>query len=364
MAAVSMTVNGKPVSGDVDPRTLLVQFLRETLRLTGTHVGCDTSQCGACVVHVDGKAIKSCTVLALRLEGANVLTIEGLAPSETQLHPMQEAFRENHGLQCGYCTPGMIMTAVDIVRRKGHDIDDKTIREELEGNICRCTGYHNIVKAIAAAAKTMRNYDDTPKAANMITKNEDAKLLAGGMSLLPTMKLRLAGPPQILDMWAIEGLSGIEEGTRSITIGAMTKHFEVNTSPVVQKAIPVLAHMAGLIGDPAVRHMGTIGGSVANNDPNADYPAACLGLGATIITNKRRIPADDFFTGMFSTALEPSEIITKVIFPIPKKAAYQKFRNQASRFALVGVFVAKRGSEIRVAVTGAGANGVFRVPSF
>ena len=202
------------------------------------------------------------------------------------------------------------------------------------------------------------------QAANMLAKNEDAKLLAGGQTLLPTMKLRLAGPPQILDMWDIKDLSNIEESGRTITIGALTKHFEVNTSPVVQKAIPVLAHMAGLIGDPAVRHMGTIGGSIANNDPNADYPAACLALGATIVTNKRRIKADDFFTGMFSTALEPSEIITKVIFPIPKKAAYQKFRNQASRFALVGVFVAKRGSDNRVAVTGAGSNGVFRVTSF
>ena len=165
MAAVSMTVNGKPVSGDVDTRTLLVQFLREHLRLTGTHVGCDTSQCGACVVLVDGKAIKSCTVLALRLEGADVMTIEGLAPSETQLHPMQEAFRENHGLQCGYCTPGMIMTAVDMVRRKGNDLDDKTIREQLEGNICRCTGYHNIVKAIAAGGKAMRGDASASKAA-------------------------------------------------------------------------------------------------------------------------------------------------------------------------------------------------------
>ena len=155
MAAVSLTVNGKAVTADVDTRTLLVQLLRENLRLTGTHVGCDTSQCGACVVHVNGKATKSCTVLALQLEGATVLTIEALAPSETQLHPMQEAFRENHGLQCGYCTPGMIMTAVDLVRRKGNDLDDHTIREELEGNICRCTGYHNIVKAIAAGAKAM-----------------------------------------------------------------------------------------------------------------------------------------------------------------------------------------------------------------
>ena len=154
MAAVSMTVNGKKVAADVDPRTLLVQYLREHLRLTGTHVGCDTSQCGACVVHVNGEAIKSCTALAISLEGANVVTIEGLARGE-QLHPMQEAFRENHGLQCGFCTPGMIMAAVDIVRRKGNDLDEKTIRHELEGNICRCTGYHNIVKAIAAGARAM-----------------------------------------------------------------------------------------------------------------------------------------------------------------------------------------------------------------
>lgn len=155
MPTVSMTVNGKAVSADVEARTLLVQFLRENLRLTGTHVGCDTSQCGACVVHVDGVAMKSCTLFAWQLEGANVLTIEGLAPSGSPLHPMQEAFRENHGLQCGFCTPGMIMSALDIVRRKGNELDDHTIREELDGNLCRCTGYHNIVKAIAAGAKAM-----------------------------------------------------------------------------------------------------------------------------------------------------------------------------------------------------------------
>ena len=154
MASVSMTVNGNAVKGDADARTLLVQYLRETLRLTGTHVGCDTSQCGACVVHVNGKAVKSCTMFAWQAEGASVTTIEGLANGAT-LHPMQEAFRDNHGLQCGFCTPGMIMTAVDMVQRKGHELDDKTIREELEGNICRCTGYHNIVKAIAAGAKAM-----------------------------------------------------------------------------------------------------------------------------------------------------------------------------------------------------------------
>ena len=153
MPAVSMTVNGKPVTADVDTRTLLVQFLRENLRLTGTHVGCDTSQCGACVVHVDGKAVKSCTMFALSAEGANVLTIEGLA-TDGKLHPMQEAFRENHGLQCGFCTPGMIMAARDLLKNNPNPTEDE-IREGIEGNICRCTGYHNIVKSIAAGARAM-----------------------------------------------------------------------------------------------------------------------------------------------------------------------------------------------------------------
>ena len=156
MPAVSLTVNGKAVTADVDPRTLLVQFLREHLRLTGTHVGCDTSQCGACLVHIDGIAVKSCTTLVLQADGAKVLTIEGVAPPDGPLHPMQEAFRENHGLQCGFCTPGMVMSAIDMVNRKGNELDEHTIRQELDGNLCRCTGYHNIVKAIAAGAKAMK----------------------------------------------------------------------------------------------------------------------------------------------------------------------------------------------------------------
>jgi carbon-monoxide dehydrogenase small subunit len=153
MTAVSLTVNGKPVSEDIEDRTLLVYFLRENLRLTGTHIGCDTSQCGACVVHVDGRAVKSCTMFAVQAEGAHVTTIEGLA-KDGKLHPVQEAFRENHGLQCGFCTPGMIMTAVDMIARKPN-LDRQTIREELEGNICRCTGYHNIVSSLEDAAKRM-----------------------------------------------------------------------------------------------------------------------------------------------------------------------------------------------------------------
>ena len=154
MTAVSMTVNGKAVSADVEDRTLLVHLLRENLGLTGTHIGCDTSQCGACVVLVDGVAVKACTMLAGQAEGATVTTIEGLAKNG-QLHPMQQAFHENHGLQCGFCTPGMIMTAVDMVRRLGKRLDEATVRHELEGNICRCTGYHNIVKAIQAGAANM-----------------------------------------------------------------------------------------------------------------------------------------------------------------------------------------------------------------
>ena len=154
--AVSMTVNGNPVTGEIDPRTLLVQFLREHLRLTGTHVGCDTSQCGACVVHVNGLAIKSCTALALSLEGADVVTIEGLAAADGPLHPMQEAFRENHGLQCGFCTPGMVMSAVDFAKRHKNPTEQQ-IREWLECNLCRCTGYHNIVKSIEAGAAAMRS---------------------------------------------------------------------------------------------------------------------------------------------------------------------------------------------------------------
>jgi len=153
MAKVTMTVNGTAVSHDVPDNTLLVSFLRETLKLTGTHIGCDTSQCGACVVHVNSESIKSCTVLAAQLEGANVTTIEGIANGD-ELHPMQQAFHENHGLQCGFCTPGMAMSAIELVECN-KNLSERAIREGLEGNICRCTGYHNIVKSVQAAAEKM-----------------------------------------------------------------------------------------------------------------------------------------------------------------------------------------------------------------
>ena len=154
MSVVKMKLNGKAVSGEVEGRTLLVEFIREHQRLTGTHGGCDTSQCGACVVHINGKAIKSCTTLAVACEGADVTTVEGLAKG-TKLHAMQAAFKEHHGLQCGFCTPGMIMSAIDIVKRNGKNVSEDVIRRELSGNICRCTGYHNIVKAVQAGAANM-----------------------------------------------------------------------------------------------------------------------------------------------------------------------------------------------------------------
>ena len=201
-------------------------------------------------------------------------------------------------------------------------------------------------------------------AAALFAKGSDAKYLAGGQTLLPVMKQRLAQPSDVIDLTKIPALVGVSATADALVIKAATTYYDIMTSPDAKKAIPAIVHLTSVLGDPAVRYRGTIGGSIANNDPNADYPAACLGLGATIITNKRRIAADDFFTGMFSTALEDGEIIVKVSFPIAKKAAYEKFKHPASGFALVGVFVSKRGPDIRVAVTGAGSNGVFRVKSF
>jgi len=199
------------------------------------------------------------------------------------------------------------------------------------------------------------------EAIRALGSDEDAKLVAGGMTLIPTLKQRLARPSELVDLAAISSLKGISEDGGAVVIGAMTRHADVNRSPVVKAGIPALAAMAGLIGDPAVRNRGTIGGSIANNDPAADYPAAVVALNATVRTNKREIAGDDFFTGLFETALEPDEIITAVRFPKVAQANYQKFRNPASRYAIVGVFVAKTAAGVRLAVTGAGAV-VFRVP--
>src|SRR5262245_34150620 len=191
-------------------------------------------------------------------------------------------------------------------------------------------------------------------AAKLIKANDEAKLLAGGQTLIPTLKQRLARPSDLVDLGGVKDLSYIKVEGGKVTIGALTRHADVAASDAVKRAIPALAHLAGEIGDPAVRNRGTIGGSLANSDPTADYPAAVLGLGATITTNERTIAADHYFKGLFETALKPGEIITAVSFPVAEKAGYVKFPNPASRYALVGVFVAKTASGVRVAVTGAG----------
>jgi carbon-monoxide dehydrogenase medium subunit len=196
-------------------------------------------------------------------------------------------------------------------------------------------------------------------AAEVLAQNPEAKLLSGGMTLIPTLKQRLAQPSHLVDIGGIASLKAIKLGKDRLTIGAAAKHFEVATSQVVRDAIPALAYLASQIGDQQVRNMGTIGGSLANNDPNADYPAAALALNATIVTNRRRIKAADYFQGLFSTALEDGEIVTRIVFPVPKQAAYEKFPHPASGYAMTGVFVAVHSRGVRVAVTGAG-QGVFR----
>lgn len=202
-------------------------------------------------------------------------------------------------------------------------------------------------------ATSLKNAGDT------LAANAEAKLLSGGMTLLPTMKARLAQPSHLVDIAGLSELTGIEAKDGKLTIGAATRHVEVSRSAVVKKAIPALAYLAGIIGDPQVRNRGTIGGSLANNDPAADYPSAALALNATIITNRREIKADDYFQGLFATALEAGEMIVKVVFPVPAKAAYEKFPHPASGYAMTGSFVSQAGKEVRVAITGAGP-GVFR----
>ena len=202
------------------------------------------------------------------------------------------------------------------------------------------------------------------EAAALFAKGKEAKYLAGGHTLIPVMKQRLASPSDVIDLSKVRDLVGIEVSGDTVTIRAATTHYDVANNSAAQKAIPALAHLASLIGDPAVRYRGTIGGSIANNDPAADYPAAVLALGATIKTNKRAISADDFFKGLFATALTDGEIITQVVFPIPAKAGYAKFPHPASRFALTGVFVAKtKSGDVRAAATGASSSGVMRVPA-
>ena len=295
-------------------------------------------------------------MFAVQADGADVTTIEGLA-KDGKLHPVQEAFRENHGLQCGFCTPGMIMTAVDMIRRMPNlgprNHPRRTRRQYLPLHRLSEHRLGHRGRGHAHGRRSKRRRGMIPYAFNyrrakslaeapaLLAKSPDAKLLAGGQTLIAAMKMRLANRPDLIDISALKELAFIRATDSAVTIGAATTHFEVATSRDVKRLIPALADLAESIGDPAVRHMGTLGGSLANNDPAADYPAAVLGAGRDDQDHAAQIAADDFFTGMFSTALEDGEIITEVSFPVPERAGYAKFRNPASRYAMAGVFVAK-----------------------
>ena len=379
MPLVSLTVNGSHHSVEVEGRTLLVELLRDKLGLTGTHVGCDTSQCGACVVHVDGSSVKSCAVLALQAEGASVTTIEGLAAPDGTLHPMQAAFREHHALQCGFCTPGMVMSARRPAGAAPGGPDRAGNPRGAGGQSLplyrlpqHCPRHRRGAGRAAPrrrspsrlnGSRTMYDFDyrrpATLAEAVSLLADPEAKALAGGQTFIPVLKQRLNRPSMVLDLAGLR-LDGIRRDGDRITVGAMATHRAIASSAEIGAAIPGLARMAGWIGDTQVRNRGTIGGSLANNDPSACYPAAVLALGATIRTDRREIAADEYFLGMFATALEPDELITAISFPVPARSNYEKFRNPASRYAVVGVFVADGPAGLRVAVTGAGQGGVFR----
>ena len=331
---VEMTVNGKAVSADVEDRTLLVELLREHLRLTGTHIGCDTSQCGACLVLVDGVAVKSCTMLAARAAGARVTTIEGLS-SGPALHPMQQAFHENHGLQCGFCTPGMIISGIDMVRRYG---TSSTRRPSATSS-----------KAISAAAPAIRTSSSRSQPAPRRWR-APASAGRGGVRAMYETRYHRPKPDEAAALFAEAAeaqlplrrpdphphheaaAGGADRRHRHLRAIAEMKGIAVHGDTVVDRrrrapmprstrreavkqAFRRSPTLAGMIGDPAVREMGTIGGSLANNDPAADYPAAVLALGATVHTDKRSIAAAEFFAGLFATALEEGEIVTRRHLP-------------------------------------------------
>ena len=331
---VDLTVNGKDITADVEDRTLLVHFLRDVADLTATNVGCDTTSCGACTVLLDGESVKSCTVLAAQADGREVTTVEGLA-TNGEMHPVQRAFHEEHGLQCGFCTPGMVMAIVSLLKENPHPTEEQ-VRSGLEGNLCRCTGYHNIVRAALAAADggvpvipasfTYKRAGSADEALDLAAEHgEDAKFLAGGHSLLPLMKLRLAAPEVLIDLGGLRDLSYVRDEGSYVAIGALTRHHDVEHSEVLGREVPLLAHAAGQVGDPQIRHRGTIGGSIAHADPASDLPAVLLALDATVVARgadgEREIGTGEFFQGLFETALEPDELLTEIRVPKPAAGA-------------------------------------------
>ena len=347
--------------------------------LTATNIGCDTTSCGACTVLLDGESVKSCTVLAAQADGHDVITAEGLAGPDGELHPVQRAFRSEHGLQCGFCTPGMVLASVSLLRENPQPTEEQ-VRMGLEGNLCRCTGYHNIVRAVLAAAGELagsggpatgagpgghrvqpghrrggpvipapfsyQRASSVDEALALVAEyGDEAKFLAGGHSLLPLMKLRLAQPEVLIDLAPLRELSYIRDAAGHIAIGALTRHHDLEHSALLAQAVPLLAHAAGQVGDPQIRHRGTLGGSLAHGDPASDLPAVDPGPGRGLVARgpagQREIAAADFFQGLFETALEPDELLVEIRVPKPAAAgwSFQKFTKRAIDWAIVGVAV-------------------------
>ncbi len=354
---VMLTVNGAVHEGEAEPRELLVHYLRRAVGLTGTHVGCDTSQCGACTVLLDDEAVKSCTVLAVQASAHQVTTIEGLASGD-ELDPVQQAFIAEHGLQCGYCTPGFVLAARHLLDRNP-DPSEAEIRRGLEGNVCRCTGYVNIVRAVQAAAAADKPAAGRPAAREpgmipaafdyyrpqsiadavglLAELGDEAKVLAGGHSLLPLMRLRFAAPAALVDIQDLRDLRFVTRDGDRVRVGALTRHRDLEADPVIRESVPLLSAVAGEIGDVQIRNRGTIGGSVAHADPAGEYPTVCLMLDAEIVTSRRRIAAAEFFLGRFTTPLADDELITELVFPVTEgRPAYTKFCHRLFDWALVG----------------------------
>ena len=401
---ISLRVNGHDHALKVDPAEPLIDTLRERCQLTGTHQGCDTAQCGACTVLVNGAPVKSCNRLSEQTNGCHVLTVEGLTGEGGELHLIQQAFSRHHALQCGFCTPGFVMRALAMVD-EAVEPEPLSIREALAGNLCRCTGYEGIVNALCEVLPELRRLraedpraesappgqprgasrnvavtvranqssdalrsepdydrpDSVASALEWLRANPEARPLAGGQSLLPAMRLGLSAPSHLIDLQDIGELSSLRVERDHLFIGAMVTHARIAASQSVISGWPMLAALAGGIADQQVRSVGTIGGSLANNDPAACWPAGVLASGATVVTSRARIAADEFFTGIFSTALEPDELILGVEFPRDIVGRYLKFEQPASRFALVGVAAVRQPGEVRIALTGLGA-GVCRWP--
>ena len=367
---VSVTVNGVAHTHDVEPRTLLVQYIREHVGLTGTNIGCDTSSCGACTIHFDGEAVKSCTMLAAQADGGVITTIEGLAAADGTLHPMQQAFMENHGLQCGYCTPGMVMAATSLLDENPNPTEQE-VRIGLEGNLCRCTGYHNIVQSVLAASGGAENglavipaaFDyvragSAEEAIALIGEHGDeAKFLAGGHSLLPLMKLRLAQPSVLVDIGRDQ--RPVVHPRRRRPHRDRCAHPSHGRREVRPARRARAAAGARRRATSATRRCGTAARSEARS-PTPTRPPICppprLALGATYVAQgpngTREIAAADFYEGFLTSTLAADEMLTEI--RVPKMAgagwSFQKFNRRAQDWAIVGVAAWRRNGDSGVAL--------------